>query len=99
VIFNKQVTAYNRLPKGGHLRGVGTAANLFGRASRELPVAAPMTLEKLQPLAGQTVVVIGGTSGIGLETARRARGEGVEVMRAALKSLRRMSTPCLITSP
>ena len=27
-------------------------------------------------LLGQTVVVIGGSSGIGLETARRARAEG-----------------------
>ena len=31
-------------------------------------------------LAGQTVVVIGGTSGIGLETARRARDEGADVI-------------------
>jgi NAD(P)-dependent dehydrogenase (short-subunit alcohol dehydrogenase family) len=31
-------------------------------------------------LAGQTVVVIGGTAGIGLETARRARAEGAEVI-------------------
>jgi len=31
-------------------------------------------------LAGQTVVVIGGSSGIGLEVARRARGEGAEVI-------------------
>jgi NAD(P)-dependent dehydrogenase (short-subunit alcohol dehydrogenase family) len=31
-------------------------------------------------LAGQTVVVIGGSSGIGLETARRARGEGADVI-------------------
>jgi NAD(P)-dependent dehydrogenase (short-subunit alcohol dehydrogenase family) len=31
-------------------------------------------------LAGQTVVVIGGTSGIGLEVARRARGEGAGVI-------------------
>ncbi len=31
-------------------------------------------------LAGQTVVVIGGSSGIGLETARRARTEGAEVI-------------------
>jgi NAD(P)-dependent dehydrogenase (short-subunit alcohol dehydrogenase family) len=30
-------------------------------------------------LAGQRVVVIGGTSGIGLETARRARAEGADV--------------------
>ena len=31
-------------------------------------------------LAGQTVVVIGGSAGIGLETARRAREEGAEVI-------------------
>ena len=31
-------------------------------------------------LAGQTVVVIGGTAGIGLETARLARTEGAEVI-------------------
>src|SRR5262249_33563895 len=34
-------------------------------------------------LAGQTVVVIGGTSGIGLETARRARAEGAGVILTA----------------
>ena len=53
-----------------------------------------MTLEKLQlagsvgsdgmsakaELTGQTVVVIGGSSGIGLETARRARAEGANVI-------------------
>jgi NAD(P)-dependent dehydrogenase (short-subunit alcohol dehydrogenase family) len=31
-------------------------------------------------LAGQTVVLIGGSAGIGLETARRARSEGAEVV-------------------
>ncbi len=31
-------------------------------------------------LTGQTVVVIGGSSGIGMETARRARGEGADVV-------------------
>jgi NAD(P)-dependent dehydrogenase (short-subunit alcohol dehydrogenase family) len=31
-------------------------------------------------LAGQTVVVIGGSAGIGLETARRARAEGADVV-------------------
>jgi len=31
-------------------------------------------------LAGQTVVLIGGSAGIGLETARRARSEGAEVI-------------------
>ncbi len=34
-------------------------------------------------LAGQTIVVIGGTSGIGLETARRARMEGAKLILAA----------------
>ena len=31
-------------------------------------------------LPGQTVVLLGGSAGIGLETARRARGEGAEVI-------------------
>jgi len=34
-------------------------------------------------LAGQTVVVIGGSSGIGLETARRARAQGAELVLTA----------------
>jgi NAD(P)-dependent dehydrogenase (short-subunit alcohol dehydrogenase family) len=34
-------------------------------------------------LAGQTVVVIGGSAGIGLETARRARVEGADVILTA----------------
>jgi NAD(P)-dependent dehydrogenase (short-subunit alcohol dehydrogenase family) len=34
-------------------------------------------------LPGQTVVVIGGSSGIGLETARRARAEGADVILTA----------------
>jgi NAD(P)-dependent dehydrogenase (short-subunit alcohol dehydrogenase family) len=34
-------------------------------------------------LAGQTLLVIGGSSGIGLETARRARGEGAKVILTA----------------
>ena len=34
-------------------------------------------------LLGQTVVVLGGSAGIGLETARRAREEGADVIRTA----------------
>ena len=46
--------------------------------------AAPAPAGQHQPeLAGQTVVVIGGSSGMGLETARRARAEGAEVILAA----------------
>jgi NAD(P)-dependent dehydrogenase (short-subunit alcohol dehydrogenase family) len=45
---------------------------------------APAPAGQHQPeLAGQTVVVIGGSSGMGLETARRARAEGAEVILAA----------------
>jgi NAD(P)-dependent dehydrogenase (short-subunit alcohol dehydrogenase family) len=41
------------------------------------------TATQRQPeLSGQTVVVIGGSSGIGLETARRARTEGADVILA-----------------
>ena len=35
---------------------------------------------RLPELTGQTVVVIGGSGGIGLETARRARGQGADVI-------------------
>jgi NAD(P)-dependent dehydrogenase (short-subunit alcohol dehydrogenase family) len=38
---------------------------------------------KEQQLAGQTVVVLGGSSGIGLETARRAREAGADVILTA----------------
>ena len=40
-------------------------------------------MSREQPLAGQTLVVIGGSSGIGLETARRARMEGAAVIITA----------------
>jgi NAD(P)-dependent dehydrogenase (short-subunit alcohol dehydrogenase family) len=36
-----------------------------------------------QGLSGQTVLVIGGTSGIGLETARQARAQGADVIVTA----------------
>ena len=43
--------------------------------------ATTVTTTQRQPeLAGQTVVVIGGSAGIGLETARRARAEGADVV-------------------
>src|SRR5215471_15623554 len=43
---------------------------------------ASPTLREPQ-LLGQTVVVIGGSAGIGLETARRARAEGADVILTA----------------
>lgn len=40
-------------------------------------------MSRAPELAGQTVVLIGGSAGIGLETARRARAEGADVILAA----------------
>jgi NAD(P)-dependent dehydrogenase (short-subunit alcohol dehydrogenase family) len=45
-------------------------------ASRTTPVAS----QRKPELLGQTVVLIGGSAGIGLETARRARAEGADVI-------------------
>jgi NAD(P)-dependent dehydrogenase (short-subunit alcohol dehydrogenase family) len=42
------------------------------------PVTPPTA--RAQELRGQTVVVIGGSAGIGLETARRARAEGAQIV-------------------
>ena len=42
--------------------------------------AGVLPAQRAPALLGQTVVVIGGSSGIGLETARRARADGAEVV-------------------
>jgi NAD(P)-dependent dehydrogenase (short-subunit alcohol dehydrogenase family) len=42
--------------------------------------ASPAPSRREPDLAGQAVVVIGGSAGIGLETARRARDEGADVI-------------------
>jgi NAD(P)-dependent dehydrogenase (short-subunit alcohol dehydrogenase family) len=43
-------------------------------------VTTPVPAQREPDLAGQTVVVIGGSAGIGLETAWRARAEGADVI-------------------
>jgi NAD(P)-dependent dehydrogenase (short-subunit alcohol dehydrogenase family) len=43
-------------------------------------IAASAARPRAANLEGQTVVVIGGSAGIGLETARRARAEGADVI-------------------
>jgi NAD(P)-dependent dehydrogenase (short-subunit alcohol dehydrogenase family) len=46
-----------------------------------MTTATPASVSVREPqLLGQTVVVIGGSAGIGLETARHARGEGADVV-------------------
>ena len=42
--------------------------------------ATPVPTQREPELAGQTVIVIGGSAGIGFETARRARAEGADVI-------------------
>ena len=44
------------------------------------PATTASTGHREPELHGQTVVVIGGSAGIGLETARRARAEGANVI-------------------
>jgi NAD(P)-dependent dehydrogenase (short-subunit alcohol dehydrogenase family) len=41
---------------------------------------APVSIANRPELLGQTVILIGGSAGIGLETARRARAEGADVI-------------------
>ena len=62
---------------------------------------SPLATQREPQLRGQTVVVIGGSAGIGLETARRARAEGADViitarnperLRAAADELGALST-------
>jgi NAD(P)-dependent dehydrogenase (short-subunit alcohol dehydrogenase family) len=45
--------------------------------------AIASTIQQEPELLGQTVVVIGGSAGIGFETARRARAEGAKVILTA----------------
>jgi NAD(P)-dependent dehydrogenase (short-subunit alcohol dehydrogenase family) len=48
-----------------------------------MTTTTPLPTQHEPQLLGQTVVLIGGSAGIGLETARLARAEGAEVILAA----------------
>ena len=51
--------------------------------------AASLPFTRREPeLLGQTVLVIGGSAGIGFETARRARGEGANIILTGRNSER-----------
>jgi NAD(P)-dependent dehydrogenase (short-subunit alcohol dehydrogenase family) len=51
-------------------------------------VASTVAIQRQPELLGQTVVVIGGSAGIGLETARRARTEGAKLILTGRDSTR-----------
>lgn len=53
-----------------------------------MTIGTTVTSQREPELLGQTVVIIGGSAGIGLETARRARAEGASVILAARNSER-----------
>ncbi len=57
-----------------------------------MSTATPLSLRRDPQLAGQTVVVIGGSAGIGLETARLAHAEGAKVVLTARNSERLQQT-------
>ena len=48
-----------------------------------MSTTTPAPVRRESQLAGQTVIVIGGSAGIGLETARLARAEGAKLVLAA----------------
>src|SRR5215467_9322178 len=50
--------------------------------------ATAISTQRDPELLGQTVIVIGGSGGIGLETARRARAEGASVILTGRNSER-----------
>ena len=49
-----------------------------------MSTAATSRIQREPELLDQTVVVIGGSAGIGLETARRARAEGAKLILTGL---------------
>src|SRR5262245_29561957 len=67
-----------RRSTGGTGGQVGDRPGCERRAMTTEPTTAQARLEP--ELIGRTVVVIGGSSGIGLATARRARVDGAEVI-------------------
>src|SRR5262249_40091716 len=64
----------DRRPAAGRLRPARRSARVRAESTGEA------AMSDTQDLAGQTVVVIGGSAGIGLETARRAHAEGASVV-------------------
>ncbi|HEY6386629.1 MAG TPA: SDR family oxidoreductase [Candidatus Acidoferrum sp.] len=63
-----------------------------------MSTASPSTLPREPLLAGQTVVVIGGSTGIGLETARLARAEGATLVLTARNPGRLQNVASELTS-
>ena len=61
-------------------RSPGTPTPIIGAIMTS--AGTPAAAQRTPQLAGQTVVVIGGSAGIGLETARHARAEGADVVLA-----------------
>jgi NADP-dependent 3-hydroxy acid dehydrogenase YdfG len=63
-----------------------------------MSIAIPSPVRREPQLAGQTVVVIGGSAGIGLETARLARADGATLVLAARNPERLQNVPSELTT-
>ena len=79
----RPLTASTRNVSGTPTRTGPTGTPSTWSASRLGKECAAMNAQREPELLGQTVVVIGGSGGIGLETARRARAEGADVILTA----------------
>ena len=64
-----------------------------------MTTGTPLPRQREPALAGQTVVVIGGSAGIGLETARRARAQGANVVLTARNPERLQRGAAMGTTP
>jgi NAD(P)-dependent dehydrogenase (short-subunit alcohol dehydrogenase family) len=64
--------------------------------SSETTAASP---RRAPELLGQTVICIGGSAGIGLETARRARAEGADVVLTGRNDYRLTQAAAEVVGP
>src|ERR1700739_4522707 len=69
-------------------RAISASSRAIARRRERMTTETSVTPQRKPELLGQTVVIIGGSAGMGLETARRARVEGANVVLAARNSER-----------
>jgi NAD(P)-dependent dehydrogenase (short-subunit alcohol dehydrogenase family) len=67
----------------GDFSSFSAARSILVESKEAMSTVTPSPIHREPELLGQTVVVIGGSAGIGFETARRARAEGAKAFDAA----------------
>ncbi len=76
-----QAIAVTQVTEASSVDATSPAPRPSKEGSMSTPAVAPQS-QRVPQLLGQTVVVIGGSAGIGLETARQARAEGAKLILA-----------------